>query len=69
VRFHPKALIRALIVASAFATLLLLGMDPKAGVVAILAIATVDALSFLLPLGLASRRRGGARERGESGLR
>jgi hypothetical protein len=55
VRIYRKAFFRALIVLSAFATLLLLGLDPKAGVIAILAITVVDALSFLLPLGVKIR--------------
>ena len=37
---------------SAFATLLLLGMNPSLGIIAILAVTVVDALSFLLPLGM-----------------
>jgi hypothetical protein len=52
VRFYPKAFFRALIILSAFGTLLLLGMDPSLGIIAILAVTVVDALSFLLPLGL-----------------
>jgi hypothetical protein len=52
VRVNTKAFFRALIIFSAFATLLLLGLDPKVGVIAVLAIAAIDALSFLLPLGM-----------------
>jgi hypothetical protein len=52
-RFHPKALV----ILSAFATVLLLGMDPRLGTIAILAVAAVDALSFLLPLGVGTRDR------------
>jgi hypothetical protein len=51
-RVYPKAVFRALVILSAFATLLLLGMDPSLGIIAILAVTIVDALSFLLPLGL-----------------
>jgi hypothetical protein len=51
-RFHPKAFFRALVILSAFGTLLQLGMDPTLGIIAILAVTVVDALSFLLPLGM-----------------
>ena len=49
-RFYPKAFVRALVILSAFGTLLLLGMDPSLGIIAILAVTVVDALSFLMPL-------------------
>ena len=62
-RFYPKAFFRALIVLSAFATLLLLGMDPALGAIAILAVTAIDALSFLLPLSL---RIGGGDSKRES---
>lgn len=66
-RFHTRSFFRALIVLSGFATLLLLGMDPKVGVVAVLAITAIDALSFLLPF--ASRMRDkNDREDADSGL-
>jgi len=61
-RVNTKVFFRALIVFSAFATLLLFGMDPKVGVIAVLAIAAIDALSFLLPMGLTSWRSGSNRE-------
>ena len=67
-RLNRKAFFRALIVLSAFATLLLLGLDPKAGVIAILAITVVDALSFLLPLGVKIRNASN-RESADSDLR
>lgn len=67
-RFYRKAFFRALIVLSAFATLLLLGLDPRAGVIAILAITVVDALSFLLPLGVKIRNASN-RESADSDLR
>ena len=51
-RFYPKAFFRALVILSAFGTLLLLGMNPSLGIIAILAVTVVDALSFLVPLGL-----------------
>jgi len=52
VRFYPRAFLRALIIVSAFGTLILLGMDPSLGIIAVLAVTVVDALSFLIPLGL-----------------
>jgi hypothetical protein len=58
---HTKIFFRALIVLSGFATLLLLGTDPKVGVIAILAITAIDALSFLLPF--ASRMGGDSDDR------
>ena len=58
-RFHPKAFF----ILSAFGTLLLLGMDPSLGVIAILAVTVVDALSFLLPLGMKIGGDGSNRER------
>ena len=65
-RFYPKAFFKALVILSAFGTLLLLGMDPSLGIIAILAVTVIDALSFLLPLGLKiggddSNREGSAR--------
>jgi hypothetical protein len=66
-RFPTKSFFRALIVLSGFATLLLLGMDPKVGVVAVLAITAIDALSFLLPFASRMGRDGNDREDG-SGL-
>ena len=61
-RFHPKAFFKALLILGAFATLLLLGMDSRLGIIAILAVAVVDALSFLVPLGLVSGSRDSDRE-------
>lgn len=66
-RFHTKTLFRALIVLSGFATLFLLGMDPKVGVVAVLALTAIDALSFLLPFASRSRDNDD-REDPDSGL-
>jgi hypothetical protein len=63
VRFHTRTFFRALIVLSGFATLLLLGMDPKVGVVAVLAITAIDALSFLLPFASRSRDSDGREDR------
>ena len=51
-RFYPKAFFQALVILSTFGTLLLLGMDPTLGIISILAVTVVDALSFLVPLGL-----------------
>ena len=65
-QFNTKAFVRALIIFSAFATLLLLGMDPKTGVVAVLAIAAIDALSFLLPMGMRIGREKTDRESSDS---
>ncbi len=59
-RFYPRAFVKALFIVAAFATLLLLGMDARLGAIAILAVAAVDALSFLLPFS-AGVDRGGRR--------
>jgi hypothetical protein len=47
-QLHPKALFAF----AGFGMLLMLGMDARLGLAAILAVALIDALSFLLPFGL-----------------
>ena len=63
---NTKAFFHALIIFSAFATLLLLGLDPKVGVIAVLAITAIDALSFLLPLSMRIGRQKTDRENPDS---
>ncbi len=63
-QFHPKAFIKALAILAAFGVLLLLGLDARLGVIAILAVTAVDALSFLLPLGLGFDRNGRRQDEG-----